>query len=115
MVLLRRTGGWIGALVFVLLSAGWAEGAKHRQTYLLCRNKKTVRTIRVEVNSGENQGCETLYTKAGVDRSVGSGVNHSSCLRVMNNIKGNLEAASWTCKDITAKSDITESNPTEAD
>lgn len=115
MVLLRRTGGWIGALVFVLLSAGLAEGAKHRQTYVLCRNKKIVRTIRVEVESGDTQSCETLYTKGGVDRSVGSGINNSSCMRVMNNIKGNLEAASWTCKDITAKSDITEAVLTEAD
>ena len=106
MMRIKKTGGWVGALVFLLLSAGVAEAAKHRQTYVMCRNKKIVRTIRVEMDGGDKSNCETLYTKAGIDRIVGNGVNKESCIRVVNNIRGNLEAAAWKCRDITAKSKI---------
>lgn len=103
---IRETGKLIGALFFLLLLASTADAAKHRQTYVMCRNKKIVRTIRVEMGSNTEANCETLYTKAGVDRVVGNGVNKESCERVVNNIRGNLEAAAWKCRDISAKSNI---------
>ncbi len=65
-----------------------------------------IRTIRVERAPADNGSCETVYTKSGVDRSVGSGINVSSCLRFAENIRRNLEIADWKCQDITAKSSI---------
>lgn len=70
-------------------------------TYVLCRNNKTVRTIRLKPASDEDS-CVTTYTKEGKDRVVGSGRYDSTCEKVMINIRVNLEGAMWTCKDISS-------------
>lgn len=76
--------------------------------YVMCRSQKTIRTIRVEkVDNGE---CRTVYTKAGVDRPVGNAKNPESCVSFLNNIRKNLEGASWNCRDISA-SKITRTEP----
>ena len=71
------------------------------RAYLMCRNFKSVRTLRVKV-SKTGDSCKTLYSKAGVDRLVGSGTQVKSCLRFMNNVKANLEKAKWKCRDISS-------------
>lgn len=68
-------------------------------TYLLCKNKKLVRTVRVEkIASG---GCRTKYTKDGSDQNVGESQSVQICLKVLRNIRINLEKADWKCKDIS--------------
>lgn len=67
-------------------------------SYVLCKNKATVRTIRVEKDKGL---CKTTYTKEGVDQIVGQGQAENTCFGILNNIKGNLEKADWKCKDIS--------------
>lgn len=69
-------------------------------TYVMCRNKKLVRTVRVKPASGDVQ-CETTYTKAGIDKVVGYGRNDVSCFNILKNIKSNLEQAGWICRDIS--------------
>ena len=64
-------------------------------TFYMCRNKKIVRTIQVKKDNGL---CVTLYTKLGIDREMASGKNYDSCVRVMTNIKENIEKAGWKCK-----------------
>jgi len=86
----------ISVLVLPLWSA--AEGAVENPDYVMCRSQKVVRTIRI-VSSDE--GCQTVYTKAGVDRVVGNAKSRNSCEDVMKNIRGNLEGASWKCKDVS--------------
>jgi len=71
-----------------------------KPSYLLCKNQKIVRTIRV-VDIKEQERCVTMYTKAGIDRIVGMGNNIWTCNNVLNNIRGNLEKAFWKCKDIS--------------
>lgn len=94
---------FIMSLVF-MASLSWAEAAvKENKAFVLCKNNNIVRTIRVSEN---NDGCETVYTKAGVDRVVGSGRHTQSCLQFQNNIKNNLEEAAWTCREV-AKSKVT--------
>lgn len=66
--------------------------------YFMCKNKATVRTIRVETEKGL---CKTTYTKEGVDQIVGQGQSENTCYGILNNIKGNLEKADWKCKDIS--------------
>ncbi len=68
----------------------------------MCKNKKTVRTIRVVQN--ENR-CVTMYSKGGIDKVVGAGKFGSTCDTVLRNIKMNLERAAWTCKETTAAVD----------
>ena len=82
-------------------SAVVSEEAKQNATdasYVLCKNKATVRTIRVEKEKGL---CVTTYTKEGVDQIVGQGQAENTCFGILNNIKGNLEKADWKCKDIS--------------
>ena len=68
-------------------------------TYMMCKNKKVVRTVRVEKKN--NGGCKTTYTKEGVDQNVGESWVASRCLKVLKNIRINLEKANWKCKDIS--------------
>lgn len=101
----------IQSLIFLAITIGLTQVSQaiveKPEVYVLCKNSKIVRSIRIfENDEGENK-CVTLYTKAGVDRVVGKGRNFSSCRSVLNNIRGNLESATWTCRDITAKSKIT--------
>lgn len=65
--------------------------------FVLCRNQKTVRTIRVEKE--DQKECVAFYTKAGVDREVGRAQNLLSCQKIVENIRGNLEKAAWKCTE----------------
>ncbi len=69
----------------------------------MCKNAKTVRTLRVEQKSNDNN-CVAFYTKSGVDREVVRAQSVSKCLQVVDNIKGNLEKADWKCKDVKSVS-----------
>lgn len=82
--------------------------AENMAPYVLCRQRKVIRTIRVE-KSGDKERCETVYTKSGVDRSVGSGIHLASCRQFAENIRRNLEVANWKCQDISAKASISNS------
>ncbi len=66
----------------------------------ICSNKNVIRTLRVEV--GKDNSCVTNYSKTGIDRVVGSGVHVESCKRFLNNVKGNLQGAGWSCKKATS-------------
>ncbi len=77
-----------------------AEAAEKGSSYFLCRNQKTVRTIRIE-NDQDDKQCVTVYTKAGVDKEVARAQNPNNCQKILENIKTNLEAASWKCKEIS--------------
>lgn len=69
------------------------------KAYWMCKNRKEVRTIRVQIDNGI---CSTYYSKLGEEKRVGSGKNHGSCVNFLNNIKTNLENSNWTCRDISA-------------
>lgn len=85
----------------VLLSVhftGRAEGAIQKSDMVMCRSQKTVRTIRVTAGG---DGCQTVYTKAGIDRIVGNAKSRQSCVDVMKNIRTNLEGAAWRCREVS--------------
>lgn len=103
------------AIVFSLFLATLpmvVQGEEVQPSYLLCRNKKTIRTLRMDPADKE-EPCTTTYTKSGVDKVVGSGRHTSTCVKIMGNIRENLEQAGWTCKDISASS-ISSSMPTSS-
>lgn len=68
-------------------------------TYLICKNRSVVRTLRVSKKS--NGGCLATYTKDGVDQIVGQSWATERCSKVIGNIRENLEKANWKCKDIS--------------
>ncbi len=90
--------------IALLISAGSAFGQQvvevQNKAYWLCKNRKEVRTIRVHI--GTDGICTTFYSKAGSEKSVGSGKSHESCINFLNNIKTNLEKSSWSCRDISS-------------
>lgn len=96
------------ALSTLLLSAPLhAEDEKDGEVkqYVICRNQKIVRTIRVECLGSE---CDTIYTKDGTDRVEGSNNNVFGGQKILGNIQANLEKASWKCNDVTANAKIAE-------
>lgn len=66
--------------------------------YVICKNNTQVRTIRVEIDA--QNICHTIYSKAGVEKSVGNGKNHDSCMQFMKNIRENIEKSGWKCRDV---------------
>lgn len=68
-------------------------------TYLICKNRSVVRTLRV--SKKQNGGCMATYTKDGVDQVVGQSWAVERCSKVIGNIRENLEKANWKCKDIS--------------
>jgi hypothetical protein len=77
--------------------------------YVMCKNQKNVRTIRVENEKDENL-CVTFYTKAGVDREVGRAQSRASCEKIVENIRKNLEKANWKCRDLEKVTTTTYNN-----
>ena len=77
----------------------YAEGAIDSVAFVMCKSQKIVRTIRVTPGG---EGCQTIYTKSGIDKVVGGGKNSVSCIEVMKNIRTNLEGAAWKCRDISS-------------
>lgn len=91
------------AVVLMSLSAKAAAADAEVKQYVICKNQKIVRTIRVECSKGE---CDTIYTKDGTDRVEGHNNNVMGGQKILGNIQGNLEKASWKCNDVTANAKI---------
>jgi len=70
---------------------------KDKSTYVICRNDKLVRTIRVDLKKGV---CKAIYTKNGQDDIVGRSGAPDICYSVVNKIRTNLEKTVWKCKDV---------------
>ena len=64
----------------------------------LCSNKNYVRTVRIEIK--QDKTCQTLYSKAGVDQLIGSGMYIESCQKFLQNVIENLQSAGWTCRQV---------------
>lgn len=80
--------------LFLVPTVSFAEVSKE---FVMCRNGKTVRTVRVIDRNGE---CVTIYTKSGIDKDVGGGKNPISCTKIVENIRSNLEKAGWKCRAV---------------
>lgn len=65
---------------------------------ILCKNKKAVRTLRVEM--AEDNKCHAIYTKQGIDATIGSGQYMNSCAQIVTNVRNNLEEAKWNCREV---------------
>jgi len=91
------------SLMFLSAISNGADGAIEvgNKSYWICKNKKEVRTIRVQIDAETNL-CATLYSKLGSEKVVGSGKMHDSCMSFLSNIKDNLEKSNWSCRDISS-------------
>jgi hypothetical protein len=88
-------------ILLTMLVAGLADDviafADDKPAFVLCRNQKNVRTVRVD-KVGDIY--VTTYTRLGIDKEVGRGRIYGSCLKIMDNIKVNLEKSNWKCKEL---------------
>lgn len=55
--------------------------------------------MRVEIQ--KDNLCHAYYGKMGVEKSVGSGRNHDSCITFISSIQTNLEKSGFSCKDVS--------------
>ena len=79
--------------------AGITGESPAEATYLMCKNKSAVRTLRIEKKN--NGGCRTTYTKDGVEQKVGESWVVERCAKTMGAIRERLEKADWKCRDIS--------------
>ena len=77
-------------------------------TTIVCKNEKTVRTLRTDKSS--EGGCRAIYTKFGVDQIVGASLKPSGCEIILDGIRKTLESNVWKCKESKAAtvSDLSE-------
>ena len=64
---------------------------------VLCKHNKNVRTLRIEKNE---QKCRAIYTKQGVDQTIGSSQSSNSCEEYIAGVRKTLEDAQWNCREI---------------
>lgn len=69
-----------------------------KATYVLCKNKAEVRTVRI-TTSGSN--CKATYSKSGVESVVAKSGTVELCFDVATKIRKNLTSAAWKCRDIS--------------
>lgn len=72
--------------------------AVSKAKFLICRNKKQVRTVNIE--SRADGGCNAIYVREGVSRNEGGGKNPVTCFMILGNIKKNLETSGWKCREV---------------
>ncbi len=74
--------------------------AEDKPNFLICRNQKNLRIVRIEKEAA-GPHCVAKYAKSGISKEVGRALNINSCIKIMENIKINLEKSSWKCKETT--------------
>lgn len=91
------------SILILVSSLAYAQNisAAKPSSFVMCRNKKIVRTLRVESGGDDGVACTTTYTKAGIDKVVGTGKFEPSCQNFLTNVRKNLEEAGWVCKEKT--------------
>ncbi len=85
--------------VFFLLSPAMGQAELRRpEVSIMCRHSKEVRTLRVE--KLDDGSCRSIYTKAGKDQKIGSGLYQNSCEGFVNQVRDVLEDANWKCREV---------------
>jgi hypothetical protein len=85
-------------LVFMICAISKAAIARQEQ-FVICKQSKHVRTIR-SMTEDKQQGCVAYYSRDGQEKEVGQGKFNETCTKIVDNVRTNLEAANWTCKDV---------------
>lgn len=103
--------GWIGSFLIlpVVLAASLVARAEDKRSeatvrdFFVCKSPgapgkpgKTVRTLRVY--ESPEFGCRATYSKTNVEKVVGASRQASQCGSILDGIRKNLEASSWSCR-----------------
>lgn len=87
-------------LTFLNTFVDSAVFAEEKPNFLICRNQNNVRIVKIEKETN-GPHCIAKYSKSGNEKEVGRALNGDSCLKIMENIKINLEKSNWKCKETT--------------
>jgi hypothetical protein len=68
--------------------------------FVLCKNRKDVRTIRIISEGDKQDNCTITYSKGRVEQVMGNNRSVSSCKSIMRGIQHNLEASHWSCRTV---------------
>ncbi len=104
---------FITGLLFLAIGiSAHASLDQKASAFVLCKNQKNVRTIRITPDEAEKRGCTVTYSKSGVDEIVGGNRSYDACKSVLHSIQLTLEASRWNCRNVgqahlTYSSDIT--------
>lgn len=77
-----------------------AETDQKAAAFVLCKNKKDVRTIRVTSDS-KSANCTTTYSKGGVDEVVGMNRSVDACRSILDSVRSNLENSNYNCRNVS--------------
>jgi hypothetical protein len=84
---------------FILFGSLSLAALARQENFSICKQNKIVRTLRSMGPEGDD-GCRAFYGKNGNETQVGQGKFGETCVKIVQNIRTNLEAAGWKCKDI---------------
>ena len=102
----RSFGSGVMALLGLVLGLILASQESHAsvdekaQAFVLCKNKKDVRTIRILTEGEMAENCKITYSKGGVEETVGVNRTMGSCRSILKSIQTNLESSSWSCRSV---------------
>lgn len=88
----------VASFGLVLASASAQAVEQKPLKFVLCKNQKTVRSIRITPEKSDKASCQVTYSKAGVDEVVGESRSVKDCGTILQNIQANLESSQWDCK-----------------
>lgn len=94
-------GSLVALIASASLSAHAAKNEERATAFVLCKNQKTVRTIRI-LPEQNPQNCRVTYSKGGVEEVVGANSSTGTCQTILKNIQANLESAKWNCRGAQA-------------
>ena len=89
-------------LVLVLGFAIVAQGGidKKAAAFVLCKNKKDVRTIRILQDEMKAENCTITYSKGTNEEVMGENRSIATCRSILKNIQTNLENSRWSCRNV---------------
>ena len=91
----------VSSLVIGLVSMeARAVEDKKTSTFVLCKNQKTVRTLRIYDGDKKDEQCQVTYSKGATEQVVGSNRSVTTCKSILKNIQQNLEASKWSCRNV---------------
>lgn len=86
--------------MLILAQAAGAAVDEKVSTFVLCKNKKDVRTLRILPESDKPENCKITYSKGGSEETMGSNRSLNSCKSILKSIQANLEASNWSCRSV---------------
>lgn len=90
----------LGSLFLPNFKAVNASTNQKLSAFVICKNKKNVRTLRIFPDGTKADNCTVTYSKGAVEEIVGSNRSTTTCNSILKNIQFNLEAAKWSCRSV---------------